>query len=65
MVTDENAHHGEPMVRLTPDDVANDILGRFAHIPMALATRRRRQVDTDGDLWMSVIEATVQPRAFA
>jgi 6-phosphofructokinase 1 len=39
--------------------------GRFVHIPMALATRRSRQVDTDGDLWMSVIEATGQPRAFA
>jgi 6-phosphofructokinase 1 len=39
--------------------------GRFVHVPMALATRRSRHVDPDGDLWMSVIEATGQPRAFA
>ena len=39
--------------------------GRFVHVPLALAIRNSRQVDTDGDLWMSVIEATGQPRAFA
>jgi 6-phosphofructokinase 1 len=39
--------------------------GRFVHVPMALAVRQSRRVDTDGDLWMSVIEATGQPRAFA
>ena len=39
--------------------------GRFVHIPMALAIRQSRRVDTDGDLWMSVIESTGQPRAFA
>ena len=39
--------------------------GRFVHIPMSLATRQSRRVDTEGDLWMSVIEATGQPRAFA
>ena len=39
--------------------------GRFVHIPMALATRKSRRVDTEGDLWMSVIESTGQPRAFA
>jgi len=38
--------------------------GRFVHVPMALAIRRRRHVDPEGDLWMSVIEATGQPRAF-
>jgi len=38
--------------------------GRFVHIPMALAIRERRHVDPHGDLWMSVIEATGQPRAF-
>ena len=36
--------------------------GRFVHVPMALAIRERRHVDPDGDLWMSVIEATGQPR---
>lgn len=39
--------------------------GRFVHVPMALATRQRCHVDPDGDLWMSVIEATGQPRSFA
>ncbi len=39
--------------------------GRFVHVPMALATRNRKQVDATGDLWMSVLEATGQPRAFA
>jgi 6-phosphofructokinase 1 len=32
---------------------------------MAVAIRSRRHVDPDGDLWMSVIESTGQPRAFA
>ena len=39
--------------------------GRFVHVPMALATRSRKQVDPGLDLWMSVIEATGQPRSFA
>lgn len=38
--------------------------GRFVHVPMALATRARKQVDLNDDLWMSVIEATGQPRIF-
>ena len=37
---------------------------RFVHIPMALITGHRNQVDPDGDLWMSVIEATGQPATF-
>jgi 6-phosphofructokinase 1 len=39
--------------------------GRFVHVPMALTVRTSRQVDTEGDLWMSVIEATGQPRTLA
>jgi 6-phosphofructokinase 1 len=39
--------------------------GRFVHVPIAVAIRSRRHVDPDGDLWMSVIESTGQPRAFA
>ena len=39
--------------------------GRFVHVSIALATRNRKQVDTSADLWMSVIEATGQPRNFA
>ncbi|MEY4176787.1 MAG: hypothetical protein RLY70_361 [Planctomycetota bacterium] len=36
--------------------------GRFVHVPMALAIRERNQVDPDGDLWMSVLESTGQPK---
>jgi 6-phosphofructokinase 1 len=35
--------------------------GRFVHIPIPVATASRNQVDPDGDLWMSVLEATGQP----
>lgn len=35
--------------------------GRFVHIPIPVATGRRNQVDPNGDLWMSVLEATGQP----
>jgi 6-phosphofructokinase 1 len=35
--------------------------GRFVHIPISVATASRNQVDPDGDLWMSVLEATGQP----
>jgi 6-phosphofructokinase 1 len=38
--------------------------GRFVHVPMPLATRSRKQVSPSDDLWMSVIEATGQPRSF-
>src|SRR5271163_499951 len=39
--------------------------GRFVHVPMPLAIRQRNNVDPAGDLWMSVLEATGQPRTFA
>jgi len=35
--------------------------GRFVHIPIPIATGSRNQVDPNGDLWMSVLEATGQP----
>jgi 6-phosphofructokinase 1 len=38
--------------------------GRFVHLPISLATGSRNQVDPNGDLWMSVLEATGQPQAF-
>ena len=38
--------------------------GRFVHIPMALAIHGRNTVDPAGDLWMSVLESTSQPRQF-
>ncbi|OWK34815.1 ATP-dependent 6-phosphofructokinase [Fimbriiglobus ruber] len=37
---------------------------RFVHVPMPLAIRERYTVDPDGDLWMSVLESTGQPRSF-
>src|SRR5258706_4119463 len=39
--------------------------GRFVHVPMPLATRFRKQVDVDGDLWTAVVESTQQPVSFA
>ncbi len=36
--------------------------GRFIHLPIALATATRNQVDPHGDLWMSVLEANGQPK---
>lgn len=36
--------------------------GQFAHIPLGLATQRRRQIDAAGPLWQSVLEATGQHR---
>jgi 6-phosphofructokinase 1 len=35
--------------------------GRFVHIPIPVATGSRNEVDPNGDLWMSVLEATGQP----
>jgi 6-phosphofructokinase 1 len=37
---------------------------RFVHVPMALAIHERNSVDPAGDLWMSVLESTSQPREF-
>jgi 6-phosphofructokinase 1 len=35
--------------------------GSFVHIPFGAVTKGRRRVDVDGDLWLSVLEATGQP----
>jgi 6-phosphofructokinase 1 len=35
--------------------------GSFVHIPFSAVTKSRRKVDVDGDLWLSVLEATGQP----
>lgn len=37
---------------------------RFVHVPIPLAVASRNQVDPEGDLWMSVLEATGQPTEF-
>jgi 6-phosphofructokinase 1 len=39
--------------------------GRFVHVPMPIATRFRKQVDTTGDLWTSVMESTGQPMTWS
>ncbi|MDD5199661.1 MAG: ATP-dependent 6-phosphofructokinase [Terrimicrobiaceae bacterium] len=36
----------------------------YVHVPIAVATSGRRQVDPTGDLWLSVLESTGQPAAF-
>jgi hypothetical protein len=38
--------------------------GHFVHVPMPLATRFRKQVNTNGDLWAAVVESTGQPYTF-
>jgi 6-phosphofructokinase 1 len=36
--------------------------GHFVHLPMELATLRRKRIDTHSHLWLSVLEATGQPQ---
>jgi len=36
--------------------------GQFVHIPIPIAVGKRQQVDPQGDLWLTVLEATGQPR---
>jgi 6-phosphofructokinase 1 len=33
----------------------------FTHVPLPVVTRSKKQVDTDGELWLSVTETTGQP----
>jgi 6-phosphofructokinase 1 len=35
------------------------------HLPIAVATGSRNQVNANGDLWMSVLEATGPPQRFS
>ena len=35
--------------------------GKFTHVPMALATSRRKVLSTEDPLWLSVLESTGQP----
>jgi 6-phosphofructokinase 1 len=37
--------------------------GEFTHVPIPLATSKRRQIDPDGWLWSSVVASTGQPRS--
>lgn len=38
--------------------------GRMVHVPIRHVIAQRKQVDTEGDLWLSVLEATGQPAVF-
>lgn len=33
----------------------------FTHVPLALATRQKKRIDPDGELWHAVLESTGQP----
>jgi 6-phosphofructokinase 1 len=37
--------------------------GEHTHVPIPLATSKRKQIDPDGKLWSSVLASTGQPRA--
>jgi len=36
----------------------------YVHLPISLVTSERKQVDPEGDLWLSVLESTGQPARF-
>lgn len=36
---------------------------RFVHVPISAVTSRNHNVSPDGDLWLSVLESTGQPRS--
>ena len=59
---------GGEKIRSTLQDSTEMVVGRwhgrFVHIPIPLAVSHRNQVAPDGDLWLSVLEATGQPRSF-
>lgn len=38
--------------------------GQFIHLPMEVATSKRKKIDVQGQLWQSVLEATGQPSSF-
>ena len=39
--------------------------GSFTHMPLELATGRRKQVDPNGEQWLYVLEMTGQPASMA
>jgi 6-phosphofructokinase 1 len=47
------------------DMVVGTWRNRFVHVPIPLAVSTRNRVAADGDLWISVLEATGQPGSFA
>jgi len=42
--------------------VVGDWGGEFTHVPIPMATSRRRKIDPDGRLWSTVLASTGQPR---
>ena len=59
-----NAVHAATMANGSTEMLVGRWHGRFVHVPFPLATRFRKEVDVNDDLWMSVIESTGQPAAF-
>jgi 6-phosphofructokinase 1 len=45
------------------DMVVGSWRGEFTHVPIPLATSKRRQIDPDGWLWSGVVASTGQPRS--
>ena len=41
--------------------IVADWHGRMVHVPIRQAIAGRKQVDTTGDLWLSVLESMDQP----
>ncbi len=46
------------------DLMVGSVNTHLVHIPMDLLSSRRKEVDPDSDLWLSVLEATGQPMEF-
>jgi len=46
------------------DIVIGHMSDAFAHVPISMATEKKRQMDIEGELWGNVLSATGQPRHF-
>jgi len=38
--------------------------GEFIHLPVEVAVSKRKVLDPEGEVWLSVLEATGQPMSF-
>ena len=59
-------HLAENAVHAAMSGRTNMVVGhwqdQFTHVPIALATRERRKIDTDGQVWQSLLASTRQLR---
>jgi 6-phosphofructokinase 1 len=44
--------------------VVSFLNGTFANIPISMAVSKKKQVDTEGVLWTSVLASTGQPKSW-